>query len=138
MKALVLISGLAFVAFGGQALAAEAAWDPAPCPARLWPVCAASPCSKDNKNCSIVYSTVSQRTFANAQCAKAAGAQVLSRGACADDPLHAAPAGGWNCPSSFAPVWGSRAGHAKTYSNACEMASDGAAFMGLAGMRGKP
>jgi len=134
MTAFWIVPALTFALFATSARAVEAAWDAPPCPAMLAPVCAATPCDKDDKDCSLVYATSGQRTFANAQCAAAERAKVISQGECADDPIHSTPPGGWRCPGLFMPVWGSKAGKATNYSNVCEMAKDGAALMGIAGM----
>jgi hypothetical protein len=66
-----------------------------------------------------------QKTYSNAGCAKADGAEVVGQGQCGEAALKPTPDPIF-CTENYDPVCGSKDGATKTYSNACFAKADGA------------
>ena len=66
-----------------------------------------------------------QKTYSNAGCAKADGAEVVREGQCAE-PTPKPTKTPIFCTENYDPVCGSKDGVAKTYSNACFAKADDA------------
>ena len=96
---------------------AAAAFAPAPglaagfCTAQWAPVCGV----KDGV----------QKTYSNAGCAKADGAEVVGQGQCGEAAAKPTPTPIF-CIETYIPVCGAKDGAQKTYSNACFAKADGA------------
>ena len=66
-----------------------------------------------------------QKTYSNAGCAKADGAEVVAQGQCAEIAPTTTPTPIF-CAENWDPVCGAKNGAAKTYSNPCFAKADGA------------
>ena len=66
-----------------------------------------------------------QKTYSNAGCAKADGAEVVGQGQCGEAAAKPTPTPIF-CIETYIPVCGAKDGAQKTYSNACFAKADGA------------